>query len=939
VSWSEQNSGTPVDLYGVYFVDAQTGWAVGRDGTIIATQDGGANWKAQRSKTNEALIEVRSLDAHNAWVVGIGGSILATTDGGEKWQYQIYNHEDLRSAYFADARTGWVVGRAGSIFATRDGGTHWKKQVSGTYKDLTGVHFADAETGWAIGEAGTIVATLDGGANWQKQKSDTDKLLYSIYFADARTGWVVGKNGTLLATTDGGASWQPAGPDLWDVQFIDEETGWLVGTKGTILRTHDGGASWKVQKSGTDQDLLRVHFADGRTGWAVGTHGTILATTDGGANWRKQTGGTDRNFGGAYFTDAHTGWVVGENGTILTTRDGGMSWKPQQSGVTDNLEGVYFADGQIGWVVGNGGTILATKDGGANWTVQRSGTDRHLGRVHFVNERTGWAMAHEEILVTRDGGATWEKESTGTQEDCWNVFFANALTGWLVGAKGTILATRDGGRSWQAQRSSTVNDLHSVRFADSHTGWAVGENGTLLRTGPPTYAPWIDAAKVDPSAPGLMGTLDVSFALHNDSDVPIKTMTLLGRVGRAEWTKLGTSKKLDDDSGHWHVAWSPAEFGIHPGDTVDYQVRLDDGGPPLAPFQLRSFAYDPWLDRFWREHQTAIVSALGPTLILLSYAGVFGLVLVFAPARLARVGGAPGLDEVAKPSGTFGFLWELGRRALGHVTLPYLCRHPRVRRAWTQRYRVGRAKLSDLGKPARESFVTEPEVLDAWVQPRVQRVMAALDRLELFKQRRIYIELPLRVGDRQGGPIIERPSGEALRQYFAQQRTVVTIVGDGGSGKSTLACAVSRWAIADDPNERLAEHRMLPVFIVEDTTDLVRSVTRNLRRMLGDEELPDDLVRGLLAKRRLLVIVDALSERELATQQHIVQVLGEDVSLNAIVITSRTEPTLGAVDRTTRGCDGSSLRTGQDARARPERTRTQQSRRASALCQRTRSTV
>jgi hypothetical protein len=40
-----------------------------------------------------------------------------------------------------------------------------------------------------------------------------------------------------------------------------------------------------------------------------------------------------------------------------------------------------------------------------------------------------------------------------------------------------------------------------------------------------------------------------------------------------------------------------------------------------------------------------------------------------------------------------------------------------------------------------------------------------------------------------------------------------------------------------------------------------------------------------------------------------------------------------------RGRDGSSLRTGQDARGRPERTRTQQSRRASALCQRTRSTV
>jgi hypothetical protein len=323
-------------------------------------------------------------------------------------------------------------------------------------------------------------------------------------------------------------------------------------------------------------------------------------------------------------------------------------------------------------------------------------------------------------------------------------------------------------------------------------------------------------------------------------------------------------------------------------------AEIAAGYPPL-----QSASHDPWLDQQWREHQTAILSAFGAFAVLLSYAGVFGFMLLFMPARLARVGGAPGLDVVDKPSGTIGIVFELARKAFAQLTLPYLCRHPRVRRKWTERYRAGKATLRELGKPARESFVTEPEVLDAWVQPRIERVTASLNQLELFKQRRIYVELPVRVGERQGGPMIERPSAETLRAYFMRTRAVVAVVGDGGSGKSTLACALARWAIADDPKERLAEHRMLPVFIVEDTTDLVGSVMRNLRRMLGDEELPDDLVRGLLAKQRLLPIVDALSEREPATQQHVVQVFGEDLPINAIVITSRTEPMLGAVDRTT----------------------------------------
>src|SRR5262249_54063234 len=153
------------------------------------------------------------------------------------------------------------------------------------------------------------------------------------------------------------------------------------------------------------------------------------------------------------------------------------------------------------------------------------------------------------------------------------------------------------------------------------------------------------------------------------------------------------------------------------------------------------------------------------------------------------------------------------------------CRHPRVRRAWTALYRQGSAKLDDLGKIARTSFVLEPEVLDAWVARSVPKVEAALHQLDLFKQRQIYVALPVRVGE--GGALIERPSPDAFRPMFARDRTVVSIVGPGGSGKSTLACALARWAIADDPTERLTPHRMLPVFIVQETTNLIEAVSQN----------------------------------------------------------------------------------------------------------------
>jgi hypothetical protein len=208
----------------------------------------------------------------------------------------------------------------------------------------------------------------------------------------------------------------------------------------------------------------------------------------------------------------------------------------------------------------------------------------------------------------------------------------------------------------------------------------------------------------------------------------------------------------------------------------------------------------------------------------------------------------------------------------------------------------GQQLLHDLGKAARTSFVVEPEVLDAWVARSAVKVERALNQLELFRQRQIYVAFPVRVGENDA--VIDRPSAETLRPMFDYERAIVSIIGAGGTGKSTLACAMARWAFAADPDQRLAPHRMIPVFIVEETTNLLETVTQELRRMLAGDELPADLVRGLMAKRRLLVVVDALSERGLETQGHIEKVFGQDVPLNAVVITSRTEPNLGPVDRT-----------------------------------------
>ncbi|MCZ6731195.1 MAG: YCF48-related protein, partial [Gammaproteobacteria bacterium] len=81
-------SATPVfhnptsTLQAVHFVDAERGWAVGDDGTVLATSDGGRSWAAQTAGTAAILWSVDFVDAQNGGAVGDRGTVLPTTHGG-----------------------------------------------------------------------------------------------------------------------------------------------------------------------------------------------------------------------------------------------------------------------------------------------------------------------------------------------------------------------------------------------------------------------------------------------------------------------------------------------------------------------------------------------------------------------------------------------------------------------------------------------------------------------------------------------------------------------------------------------------------------------------------------------------------------------------------------------------------------------------------------
>ncbi len=363
--WTSRTSGITSNLAGVAFTSPSDGWAVGADGTILATTDGGSTWNAQTSGTSGTLYGVA----------------------------------------FANASDGWVVGTDGSddclILATMNGGTTWNAQPSGTSGTLYGVAFANASDGWAVGTDGTILATTDGGTTWNAQPSGTSGTLYGVAFANASDGWAGGTDGTILATTNGGTTWnaQTSGTtvSLHGVAFANASDGWAVGYEGInsgaiILATTNGGTTWSAPGSGSSGELLGVTCSGASHVWAVGGLAVYAAPRVSTLAARNTT------------VSAPSLGL----GFILASADGGLTWGAQAS-YANVLSGVAFSDTAHGWAVGIGGTIMAYTCATPVVTVNGAGDAWHSAKVNLaVNVSVDPALTLARLQYSTNGDSSWK---------------------------------------------------------------------------------------------------------------------------------------------------------------------------------------------------------------------------------------------------------------------------------------------------------------------------------------------------------------------------------------------------------------------------------------------------------------------------------------------------------------------------------------------------
>ncbi len=305
-------------LHAVQFIDESEGWAVGDDGAIWHSIDGGANWERQKTGTRASLRSVFFLTPYTGWAVGRvegangGGSVgvmLKTTDGGIQWDEVGVNVlPGLQAIRFLDEKTGFVCGDGSTafpagMFTTTDGGHGWRQVSSAKLPSCRTVEFFAGSKVAVVAGAWSRLGTFSFEAGYREADFDplAGRTLHAVCTnAAAEAGcpnaYAVGDGGAVLLSKDKGKSWgfanlglPPEALAVCDFRCVSAVGAhvWVAGKPGGIvLHSADHGKTWEVQKTELALPINGVQFLNERVGWMVGELGSIFGTIDGGKTWK-----------------------------------------------------------------------------------------------------------------------------------------------------------------------------------------------------------------------------------------------------------------------------------------------------------------------------------------------------------------------------------------------------------------------------------------------------------------------------------------------------------------------------------------------------------------------------------------------------------------------------------------------------------------------------
>lgn len=193
--------------------------AVGHQGVILRSPDA-KSWTQSDAPTSVMLNRVQFTDAQNGWVLGYDATILRTRDGGQTWTLAHQNPE-ARALYdliFLDAQRALAVGGYGLLMETADSGETWTARddvLTGLGMHLNAILKLGDGSLLVVGERGLIARSLDAGATWSVLDSPYAGSLFGALPHGDKGAVVYGMRGNVYTAADLAAC-PTIDPATWD---------------------------------------------------------------------------------------------------------------------------------------------------------------------------------------------------------------------------------------------------------------------------------------------------------------------------------------------------------------------------------------------------------------------------------------------------------------------------------------------------------------------------------------------------------------------------------------------------------------------------------------------------------------------------------------------------------------------------------------------------
>ncbi|MGQ7958567.1 WD40/YVTN/BNR-like repeat-containing protein [Pseudomonas sp. SP16.1] len=214
-NWRQARVPVSVDLNAVHFPTAEQGWAVGNDGVILHSRDGGATWSLQ--------LDGRAI---GRLLIEHYGQLARQQPGDERWSMLVEEGRRLDEqgadkpfldVWFANARQGYAVGVFNLILATADGGQTWVP-FQDRIDNPQGLHLnAINSTGDALyiaGEQGLLQKWDEALGRFSAVSSPYAGSFFGVTGKPGGEVLVYGLRGHAYLSRDGGQTWQALQTDL-----------------------------------------------------------------------------------------------------------------------------------------------------------------------------------------------------------------------------------------------------------------------------------------------------------------------------------------------------------------------------------------------------------------------------------------------------------------------------------------------------------------------------------------------------------------------------------------------------------------------------------------------------------------------------------------------------------------------------------------------------